>query len=423
MEYFDFEYEELKVGDMIWAKRYNSYVEKKTIPYGHEEGPFVIIKINKDNNTCLFATSNPHKEMEWNMIFYRVGRLKYGFKKNSYVNCAYDKTLTEDQYIGKITSLDDEDMEKIKKQIYVLKKSKFSNKPRIPDKDLKFKIGKGDIVLFEDKKYYIFNEDKKSFHCYELLTTEKKKGILINNTFYRFDFDNVKYITARYKCKLVSFFNTGEMEMIERFKQNSIVKSIPKNENKTLRVGALIEYNDKLFYVHDINEDDIVTMYVIHTVFDKSKKMATVLIRDGTYFTLFNDAKLDKNYIIGKGFKVRRCANEYEIEYNKNNYKCSISSRKKARKNLSNNLVDRYRSIDDFIPMVILKHIGNNKYYLILNRNGDIAELVNINDLGDSFCYELDKDCPFKYYRILPKEEFDDYVKRIEELKALTATF
>ena len=73
--------------------------------------------------------------------------------------------------------------------------------------------------------------------------------------------------------------------------------------------------------------------------------------------------------------------------------------------------------------MTILKNENSEKYYLIINREGNIIEVVNINNMGDTFYFELENVCPFKYYRMLSKEEYDIYLKKIQDLKDTIALF
>lgn len=70
----------LKVGDIVWAKRYGTDEDKK----GHQESPFVIIKKTRQGVYGLQGTSNPHQEVKWKMPYYQLGRLEYGMDKNCY---------------------------------------------------------------------------------------------------------------------------------------------------------------------------------------------------------------------------------------------------------------------------------------------------------------------------------------------------
>lgn len=74
--------------------------------------------------------------------------------------------------------------------------------------------------------------------------------------------------------------------------------------------------------------------------------------------------------------------------------------------------------------MVIAQNENNQQYYLIISRNENTIEVDNINDLGDSFYFELEKaSCPFQYYRILSKEEYDKYLDKIQQSKDMVEMF
>ena len=98
---------------------------------------------------------------------------------------------------------------------------------------------------------------------------------------------------------------------------------------------------------------------------------------------------------------------------------------KKKRVNARRRLANiKEKDIDDFVPMVILKDLNNGNYYLIIDRNDNVIELVNINDIGDTFYFELEKKyCPFEYYRVMSKEEYNMYLKKIKDLKEMCAVF
>lgn len=58
------------------------------------------------------------------------------------------------------------------------------------------------------------------------------------------------------------------------------------------------------------------------------------------------------------------------------------------------------------------------------NWEGNVIEVVNIDDTGDLYCFELEQgNCPFEYYRILSKKEFELYLKKVQELKDMGSMF
>ena len=103
----------LKVGDIVWAKRYNTEEEKEKIDKGHQESPFIIIKQTKDKTYALQCTSNPHTNIKWKNLFYPLNRLTYNFEKNSYINISFIYELTDIKYVKKLGTLTDYDLNKV----------------------------------------------------------------------------------------------------------------------------------------------------------------------------------------------------------------------------------------------------------------------------------------------------------------------
>ena len=70
--------------------------------------------------------------------------------------------------------------------------------------------------------------------------------------------------------------------------------------------------------------------------------------------------------------------------------------------------------------MTIIYNQINKKNYLILSRENNTVELVNINDIKDYYYFELEKNnCPYEYYRIISEEEFIEYKNKVYEIKQL----
>ena len=416
----------LNVGDIIWARRYKTEEEKNKIKIGHQESPYVVIKKKKNKVYGLQCTSNPHQEVEWKMIYYPLGRLNYDMQKNSYINCLKEYELKEIQFVETIGKLNEYDLNQLKKQLYILINSQFLIKPSIEKKYLDYKIGIGDIILLNNYRYYIYSYDDKFLYTYRLRNrTRKNMNILINNTYYSFIFEHTEKIKIKSKYELVDTFNTGEIEVINEYKEKYLKDFEEKRQNgKELRIGAIIDYKDKMYYVYD--EDDIsLFVYQIYTNSISKPNLADIQIKGGIFRTFFATTTIKKENLELNGYKIRRCASEEEIEYNKKIFALPKWQRATERKKIFNaSILSGKRNIDDFVPMTILKNENNKKYYLIIDRNENIIEVVNINNMGDTFYFELEKEhCPFKYYRILSKEEYDIYLSKIKELKEMIAMF
>ena len=410
----------LNVGDIIWAKRYKNDEEKSRIKMGHQESPYVVIKKSKGKVYALQCTSNPHWEIQWKMAYYPLGKLNYQMKKNSFINCMVVYELKEIQFVEMIGHLNDVDLNQLKKQLYIFKNSGFKVKTDIEKKYLDFKIGIGDVILYSGNRYYIDSIKGRSYEVYRLKKHPKVSDrLLIGNTYYSFIFRNLEKIKINSKYDLVDTFNTGEIEIINKYKEKSL-KLLEKRMPNSLRVGSLIDYKNRMFYVYE-KLDDCVNCYEIYSneVFEEG--MADILVKGGIYKTFFATVTIPIDKLDDNGYKIRRCAWEEEIEYNKNIFSLPKKKRVNARRKLAS---IKEKDKDDFVPMVILKDLNNGNYYLIIDRNDNVIELVNINDIGDTFYFELEKKhCPFEYYRVMSKEEYNMYLKKIKDLKEMCAVF
>lgn len=412
------------VGDIIWAKRYKTQSEKERIKVGHQSSPYVVIKKKAGKIYALQSTSNPHLEVQWKMVYYPLGRLNYNLQKNSYLNCSREYEVEKEQILSKIGHLTDYDMNQIRKQIYILQKSDFSVKPNIEKKYLKYKVEAGDIILKGDKRYYIYFLDRKYFYCYRLRERIKiNKNILIDNTYYSFVFKKIEKIKRNGKYDLVDTFNSGEIEIVNNYIRDEIQKLNAEPDNTSM-IGALIKYDDKMYYIYEENET-IAFVYRVYPYGDKIEDFACVRVKNGLYKTKFEFLEISKENFVKGRYKKRRRASDDEIVKNEEIFHLSKRERKLENKKLFDSAqLFRQRDISYFVPMTIIQNVNNKKYYLIISRNDNVIEIVNINEISDMYFFELEENnCPFKYYRVLSKQEYDIYLKKVNELKDMVAMF
>ena len=412
------------VGDIIWAKRYKTQSEKERIKVGHQSSPYVIIKKKAGKIYALQSTSNPHLEVRWKMVYYPLGRLNYNLQKNSYLNCSREYEVEKEQILSKIGHLTDYDLNQIRKQIYILQKSDFSVKPNIEKKYLKYKVEAGDIILKGDKRYYIYFLDRKYFYCYRLRERIKiNKNILIDSTYYSFVFKKIEKIKRNGKYDLVDTFNSGEIEIVNNYIRDEIQKLNAEPDNTSM-IGALIKYDDKMYYIYEENET-IAFVYRVYPYGDKIEDFACVRVKNGLYKTKFEFLEISKENFVKGRYKKRRRASDDEIVKNEEIFHLSKRERKLENKKLFDSAqLSRQRDTSYFVPMTIIQNVNNKKYYLIISRNDNVIEVVNINEISDMYFFELEENnCPFKYYRVFSKQEYDIYLKKVNELKDMVAMF
>lgn len=412
----------LSVGDIVWAKRYKNDDQKEKIEKGHQESPYVIIKKTKDKVYGLLCTSNPHQEVKWKMLYYHLGRLNYGMKKSSFIFCSKVYHLEVSQIIEIKGSLNEYDLNQLKKQLYIIINSNFRTKPKIERQYLDFTISIGDVISKNDNRYYIYAYDSVYFYVNKLRKgTKINRSILINNTYYSFIFNRHEKIQRNSSYTLVDTFNSGEIEMINDYRIKIYEELKRVKEHNTLKIGAIINYKTNLYYIYDEDNENV----FVYQIFPKGilePKMAYIKINTDIYRTYFATRFIKKETLKRNGYSIKKYASKEEIDYNNK----MLSIPKKERKREVNKLFKSFKekNIDNFLPMTIIENEINKQYYLIIDREGNVIEIVNINDFKDKFYFELEKGkCPFNYYRILSKEEYFLYLKKIQDLKAIVAIF
>lgn len=409
----------LEVGDIIWARRYTTIEQKERYGKGHNESPYVIIKKDFRNIYALQCTSNSHDNINWNKTYYPLSKMKYNLDKNSYIYMCQINKIKENQYIKKIGHLDNEDLNLIKKNLYIIKHSNFKYKPNIADKNIKFNYSIGDVFTFNNQKYYVYNIDKKYFYTYRISNKVKSNNyLLINNTYYSFLFNYKEKISRKEKITLVETFNTGEIALIKNYQENKIESKI-----KTLQIGNIINYRSNWFYIYDIKEDDIYT-YSISLKNEDTSNMGLIISKGGIYYTYYQKSILSLKKIKNVGFKIKRKSTQEEIELNTKVFNMNKNERKKIKSELLKNKNIINNDFSRFIPMAIINNVNNKNKYLILSKNNDVFELLNINDMSDYFNIKLDnKQNLFKFYRMMPMSEYEDYKKKVQEFMNIVSTF
>ena len=306
----------LKVGDIIWARRYRTNEQKEKIEKGHQESPYIVIKKKSGNIYGLLCTSNPHGEVKWKMLYYPLGRLNYDMKKSSFIYCAKVYRLEPNQIVGIIGHLSKYDFNQLKKQLYVLINSSYRTKPKIERKYLDFKVGLGDVLLKNKERYYIYAFDSRYFYVNKLRKNPKtNKSILINNTYYSFIFTEHEKIRRNSIYNLVDTFNSGEIEIINNYRIKSYEELKKIKTSNLLKIGAIINYKTNLYYIYNENNESV----FVYQIFSKGimePKMAYIKINDKVYRTYFNTSFIKKDILKKNGYVVRRYASKEEIDYN-----------------------------------------------------------------------------------------------------------
>ncbi len=183
----------LKVGDLVWSKRYQNKKQKKAIDTGHQEGPYIIIY--KDDNAIygLYCSSTePKDQNKMNHFKLELDEYKLKLRKTTFVQTNEARELNSKQIVRKMGKLNKSDLNTIKKMIVVL--NDFSpSSINIPFdiSTLKFTLSPSDIIRVKKSLYLIFKEDDTHFYAYQIMPTKQRGNLTYNNQKFTISYTNM----------------------------------------------------------------------------------------------------------------------------------------------------------------------------------------------------------------------------------------
>ncbi len=163
------ELQELKIGDVIWARRYSNKKQKEKIKKNHREGPYIVIKKTNKRIYAIPCTSNKNIRNA-----YRLGKIST-YSKISYMLLEQIEIIGKYKYIRKICTLNNKKINEIMNRINgILKSRKIKN---INKKNIIFNYDIGEVIKYKNNKYYIYGKDQSNYKCINL----HKKGLFIKS--------------------------------------------------------------------------------------------------------------------------------------------------------------------------------------------------------------------------------------------------
>ena len=388
----------LNIGDIIWAKRYDTEEEMQKIEAGHRESPFIVIhkSINK-----IYALQCGSNLSSYNIPFlkYNLNRKKYNMKKNGYVFVGRLVLLNKDRYINTIGALDKYDLNKIYKSIYLINSRYKHLKIRhFPKRKLKFYFETGDIVLYNNQTFYIIEVDENYYYAHQCFESNKGKiTIKINNIPYSINFIGRTKIAKSAKLKLLNMADTEKQKLILN---TSIEKNKVNTHDQTLSRGKLISLNEKFYYIYGLIEGKL-QVFQVYDDINVKPNTNIILIKNKKYYTAFEESLLEKNDEI----IVLRKALDSEVD--------KIKLQKKNFK-----LKEKCETLPIvgkvYKPGFIIIENKTLNQYVIIKRNRNIIAYVPLNNPSKYEIFNLDSNEPFDFqiYEKLDKYKF----KKILEL-------
>ena len=274
--------DEVDINEIIWAKRYDTELEKEEIKPGHRNGPFLVVGKCDKGLICFKGTgTEPIDEKHL-----RLDKRKYNFHKDSYYNLKYLKIITPSTYSHKMSILRSDDIEKLYRTIK-LNKIYFEEDKKI---DIPYQVG--DIINFKRNYLIIDKKDNK------LLCVLIDDSITNLNTNISFDkFKNLDY------SNIIEFdINDNNIRYITTVNDNIILNVLKRekefvlnleNQHNTQR-GSIIKSNNNYYYVYAMEGQDCLCFQIIKK---EKSNYYELKINNKKYYTNFEDIKILKKEI------------------------------------------------------------------------------------------------------------------------------
>ena len=239
-----------KIGDVIWANRYDFDWDKEGISEGHEVGPYIIVGKENDKLICLYCTSHYDRRYTIELSDYKFFHKKTFAKKyklkvvdseSYYINNYYynNNYLTEEDTNKIIKSLVYSPYEGIFYYDFGLVKS-FEMESEI-------ELDERDVVFHNNHYSLIINKTAGdllaiSFNDYNCVTSN------INFDKVTFNFKN-RYIINPNRVEYINTITEKQFEVVKK-RYNEYLNKKELVDNKVLKRGAIIKIGYSFYYVY-----------------------------------------------------------------------------------------------------------------------------------------------------------------------------
>jgi hypothetical protein len=189
-------FDQLEVGDMVWAKMPLSEEKLAKIPYSHRTRPYLVIA-KAENVIYAYQASSHKRSCLNNYSNYGINQVKLGYDKNSWINLYELYEVPAENLLCKMRHLNVHDLEMIAKRLTVLKNNGLEVKATF---DVPFKFSIGDVLQLKDEEgkeifCYVFESSGNRLICYVMSYVAKKwTKVSINAKNAYIDFFNHRQI-------------------------------------------------------------------------------------------------------------------------------------------------------------------------------------------------------------------------------------
>ena len=370
-------FDELLPGDIIWAKRYTSELEKKNIESGHEIGPYIVIKKTSKNLYAIMCTSSNNNLTNYLKVEVEFDNpLFYNKEKISFINFNYIEDIKSERFIYKLGEINKNEFNKIKKILFLLSEYSHSKEKIkfLKKSDLKFTFSSGDIISLDEKLYFINDVKGRYYECHEAFVKGKDSDKLnivkgFFNTFFTIS-NTFKTFDTNKDFNLVNIINSTDTLKIKNIEY---LKEFYKKESRKVGVKTkVLRKNDQKIFLLLYKTEDNFNYYGIELFHSRlyDGKLPLINIDKGWNYTDFNIQEINRNDDLA-----------FKVKVNDNDFEKILEKLKNTSQDDINNYISKVEEVTKGYKVgTIIESNKTKERYVILEKNYDIIKCKSILD-------------------------------------------
>jgi len=368
IENYEYLYNQIEIGDIIWAKRYQNEAEKQLFPDGHSEGPFIVLKKENGKLISIKGTSVIPYEEYINMEFY-LNNDGYNLDKATYFKLNKLCFINEYSFIKKMDKLKDIDQYKLFRHIKLSQKVYYTGENKTIS--FNFPIQVGDIINYNNQMFLVLDSDNKNITCVPVNNhLDYKNNVNLNfNSFINIDFSKTIYLETNNNNN-INYISAVGNECIERILK-IFQKHIYNRKNiKITQRGSVIFKDNKYYYIYGEEGQDWLVFEISKNRFENFEQIE---LNNVKYYTKFESSKINKKDSFSN---IYLCLDE-----EKDKIKSIRKKYNELRKNMKISATSNYVNfcVGDIIQSMNYK----NKRFIIIKKCKKTYECLFIDKIID----------------------------------------
>lgn len=328
----------LKFGDIISAKRYSTLEEREQMEKGHRVGPFIVVGKDQDSILAIYGTSQAPKEFV-HLYYYFLDRIsggEFSLTKDTYFQISKICHIREEQYVSSLGTLCEKEKSFLSKQMKISRnRGCYRYLGNIDLKLPKTKAELGDVISYQNKVYFIFEENQDSLFCFELERVDEtsKNKIYINKKYYILDYEKEIEISKKHPLGKIRLFDLPSPNVIQGILEKRKKYLEEKEKQSECSRGTIIKNQDKIYYIYGEEGQE----WLIFNVFEEEQNEAICIKVNATEFYTRFSKKMTLSKKDAKNYTIVTKAKELEmdeIKKQKKSYEKIQAPNKKKQKKL-----------------------------------------------------------------------------------------